>query len=116
MTNLDSRRLDRVNPDLLDMDGKPMTLRAWVDLFEDLDAKTVAVDTVDREGETVTVRTVWDGVRKFPQDPLELFHTGIGTPDDMMTIRSYDTKSEALAGHKRIVDSLRGATEMVDDQ
>ncbi len=108
MTDPDSDpRLDQVNPDLLDMDGNPMTLRAWAELFEDLDAKTIALDEFDRDGETLTVRTIWDGIRNFPNDPLELFHTGVGTHGDMMTVRSYPTKEAAHAGHRELVAAFR---------
>jgi hypothetical protein len=86
-----------------DRQGKPMDLTQWLASFESGD-RIVAADDV---GEA-TVSTVWLGLNhSFTDGPPLIFETMVFGGEHDQDQERYSTEAEALAGHRRIVESLR---------
>lgn len=108
----DEHVLDQVRNYLVDMDGNPLSLRQWGDLYDDMAGRTLASDEfVQPDGEPVIVRTVWSGHNEPEMGTLP-FGTGVRRNDRWRDAVEYSSKEDALAGHARIVEALRAGKEI----
>jgi hypothetical protein len=84
-----------------DHDGQPISLEQWAALLE-RDDRTIAEDTIGDH----TIKTMYLGL----VDPIvnaRLFGTAQWTSSHFAELETYDSKPEALAGHRRHVEALR---------
>lgn len=88
-----------------DRDGKPITMRRWVDLSNDLAYCNVRMTAVNDE---VSVSTIWLGLdHGFGSSTPVIFETMVfGGPLDQQMER-YSTLIAAEAGHERWVAAAR---------
>lgn len=94
-------------PRYFDMDGQPITVELWAELYADFDARTLGRDTVDTVDGRRTVITVWRGIRDAPGE--DLFGTALLDADGkfLRELGGYPTRQAALDGHTGAVNSLR---------
>jgi|SRR5215475_4827360 len=93
--------------------GRPLTLTEWAQAFENMteEARRIALTQIgtDEAGDPITVSTVWIGLdhRWFADGPPLIFESMVfgGTYDGKA--ERYATEAEALAGHWRMVQSMR---------
>src|SRR5215475_11220125 len=80
--------------------GRPLTLTEWAQAFENM---------TEEARDPITVSTVWIGLdhRWFADGPPLIFESMVfgGTYDGKA--ERYATEAEALAGHWRMVQSMR---------
>lgn len=88
-----------------DINGTPITVDWWGELYGDKEYRIIGRDTVGK----VLVSTVWIGINHafMPTEPIKIFETMVFPGDNMVeddefTAR-YSTLEEAQAGHARIV-------------
>ena len=97
--------MDTVRHHLVDMDGNPMTLRRWAELFEDFPRRVLAEQEVIKpDGFRTSVITVWVGHMDIDSS---VFDTAVGAPGCWQRVRGYATKAEALVGHAEVVARLK---------
>lgn len=103
----EQRRYSGLDPDgvlygkFVDMDGEPVTVAEWARLYEDMDSRVLARDTVRHpDGTVIELRTMWTGMR----DPWALV-LPYGTVADrgegyaLNVLAEYDTRAAALKAH-----------------
>lgn len=101
--------MDVISGELIDMDGQPMTLQQWADLYEDLAGRTLGHHRFETPTGTVEIRTAWIGTPKSCwDDEPETFGTGIKDGEGWSTARYYATRQAAQHGHSEIVNSYLG--------
>lgn len=95
--------------------GEPMTIYAWGEAFEDMEAKRVALDVLPNG---YTVSTVWTGIdlglgTVWP--PL-IFETMVFAKDQSgdVDMERYSTEAAALAGHTAMVAKWLTQQEATD--
>ena len=93
----------RMKPRYLDRQGKPMGVRAWAGLLEDMDYKRVRETTLP-DGKWVS--TVWLGLNhNWGDGPPLIFETMVfnkGSSSDLDCTR-YSTEAQAIKGHEEMV-------------
>lgn len=107
---LEEDRFAELAGSFVDMDGNPMSVRAWAMAYEDYRGRTLAEqEIIGRSGSDLVgaglrteIRTMWTGVI----DGQRPFGTTVGAGADLRVLQEYDSKAEALAGHQRWVDEL----------
>jgi hypothetical protein len=95
-----------------DRAGQPIELERWAELWSKDEYRFLARDVVGN----VTVITIWTGVDPMcaaTDEPCTapIFETGVVPIDKLKRIdvrREYVTEAAALAGHRAVVDELRG--------
>ena len=81
-----------------DMDGEPITLMEWAQLYETTGARHIGSD--ERDG--IHVSTVLLGLNhNYGDGPPLIFETMIFGGDHDQYQKRYSTKKQAEAGHKR---------------
>jgi len=117
---------DKSKPMLIDPDGRPMSLDAWSDAFENYEGRVLARDAVgDRE-----VRTLWHGITdgdflvgwshntgifgsticaRAPEGSPREFIPDLSTASNGKWGREIttSTKEAALAAHQELLEELR---------
>lgn len=88
-----------------DIDGNPIEMLEWAELFEDDSYKRVALDEIG----DVQVSTVWLGLdHNWADGPPIIFETMVFGGDMDQCMQRYSTKEAALQGHQLLVDHIRG--------
>lgn len=99
MTDYDPVWDDIGDPPLYrDMDGNPMSLRAWAAARKNFADRIIAENTVG----DVDIRTVWLGVCQtvLGNDDPKLFGTAVCRPGQPpVEVATYATQAEAIDGH-----------------
>lgn len=96
-----------------DIDGKPIDMTTWAELYTDSAYRLIADDTV---GDTA-IRTVWTGQYDLELLFRDAFGTAITVNGEWEEIRQYHTKSQAIAGHAEIVAEIRArSTELRNER
>lgn len=94
-----------------DMDGQPMTLREWGELFADLRARTLGLDEFDMDGIAAKVMTVWLGMDEDyyggPQESPRIFGTVVWVEDALVSEYRTTTKADALKMHQHVTAARR---------
>jgi hypothetical protein len=86
-------------------DGQPMTQAEWMEKFEDMTYRHVAVTAI---GEDVEVSTVWIGLDyNFWGGPPLVLETVVFGGDLDGEMRRYPNENAALAGHDQMVALVR---------
>jgi hypothetical protein len=100
--------------DYYDKQGNPIDdMHEWAKLFGDWDYKRVALDTIEIEGCSVDVSTVWLGLdHGFGNGAPVIFESMLfvkpdGPHEFQEWMTRYTTVESAESGHARIVDGLR---------
>ncbi len=89
----------------VDRDGQPIGVMEWGRLFEDQAGRTLAEDAVTRGR---VLRTCWTGF-VCPAANIRPFGSALRLADDrVFEVAQYDTKEEAMDGHRRLVEVLNG--------
>lgn len=105
---------DEVRGYFVDLDGRPISMRQWADLREDLEARILAEDALPSGR---LLRTMWHGHRE-PHGGVWPFGSAVCPPrgqraplGSIHEVEEYDTRQDALAGHARWLAELGAAPE-----
>jgi hypothetical protein len=95
-----------MQPQFMDMDGNPMSLLAWIELFENTEARTLADEVIVTGAGPVRIVTMWFGAAGPGE--RRIFGTAIRHQQYGLAaeIRVYDTREEALNGHREVIARL----------
>lgn len=111
----DDPRWDEINGLYVGLDGQPITLREFADLYRDIESRILAEDVL---ASGRVLRTIWSGLRD-PWGSVLPFGSAVcpprGTPSGSGQIREvemYETREDALAGHARWLAELGAAPQL----
>lgn len=91
----------------IDIDGNPVDLLRWAELFEDRTYGLIAHHTVERpEGEQANIVTLWHGHRDPVFDVWPFYTLGKYMGHSSRVFGVYMTRAEAEAGHRAVVDTV----------
>ena len=91
-----------------DENGNSLTLAQWAAMQHAHSmGKVLAIDLVSRDGAQVTVKTMWFGLT-VPALNVKPFGTAV-SEGRWSEVAQYDTKAEALAGHRAIIEQYAQA-------